>query len=177
MRKLYNMKKNLEHFLTLPYRIELQPILAENGGGFVACIPLLGRYAVQADGETPDEALEKLEEIKRERLSAYLESGVSIPEPEPEENFSGKFVLRIPRYLHRELAQGARKNSVSLNQFITSLLSRALEVDEFSFVRKDSNRKTERFSGGVQLFEYSERPVSRKRQQRKYTRNGEPLAT
>ena len=119
---------NLDYFMTLPYRIELQEISQDLGGGFSVCIPSLGRYAVHADGETVLEALEKLEEIKRDRLAAYLEAGVTIPEPEKEENFSGKFVLRIPKYLHRELSIKARQNNVSLNQFVASLLSSGLHV-------------------------------------------------
>jgi predicted HicB family RNase H-like nuclease len=121
--------KNLDYFMTLPYRIELQEISQDLGGGFSVCVPALGRYAVHADGETVLEALEKLEEIKRDRLAAYLEADVTIPEPEKEENFSGKFVLRIPKYLHRELSIKARQNNVSLNQFVASLLSSGLHVE------------------------------------------------
>jgi len=117
-------EKNLDYFMRLPYRIELEEISPHLGGGISACIPDLGRYAVHADGETVQQALEKLEEIKRDRLEAYLEAGVPMPEPEKEENFSGKFVLRIPKYLHKELSIRARQNNVSLNQLITSLLSR-----------------------------------------------------
>jgi antitoxin HicB len=117
-------EKNLDYFLRLPYRIELEEISPDLGGGISVCIPTLGRYAVHADGETVQQALDKLEEIKRDRLEAYLEAGVPIPEPEKEENFSGKFVLRIPKYLHKELSIKARQNNVSLNHLITSLLSR-----------------------------------------------------
>jgi len=119
--------KDLSYYVGLPYRIEIQPIPDNKGGGYEASIPELGRYAVCADGDTVEGALRSLEEIKRERLSAYLEEGHAIPEPEPdEEEHSGKFVLRIPKYLHRELAHRAKENGVSLNQFISSLLSREL---------------------------------------------------
>lgn len=117
-------EKNLDYFLRLPYRIELEEIAPDLGGGISVCIPALGRYSVHADGDTVQQALDKLEEIKRDRLEAYLEAGVSIPEPEKDEHFSGKFVLRIPKYLHKELSMKARQNNVSLNHLITSLLSR-----------------------------------------------------
>jgi len=121
--------KNLEYYMALPYRIEIHPIPEDQGGGYEACIPELGRYAVVGDGETIEEALANLETVKKDRLSAYLEEGLVIPEPDPEEAaYSGRFLVRIPKYLHRELALNARKNGVSLNQFITALLSGCLNL-------------------------------------------------
>ncbi len=121
-------EKDLNYFMALPYPVELEPIPMEEGGGFAASIPLIGRYAVHADGETVQEALENLEKIKKEQFTAYLSEGVTIPEPQPpEENYSGKFVLRIPKYLHRKLASLARENGVSLNHFITSLIPIGLQ--------------------------------------------------
>ncbi|MDR1362569.1 MAG: type II toxin-antitoxin system HicB family antitoxin [Spirochaetaceae bacterium] len=38
-----------------------------------------------------------------------------------EGNYSGKFVLRIPRTLHARLAQEAERGGVSLNQSIRAL--------------------------------------------------------
>jgi antitoxin HicB len=119
--------KNLKYFMALPYRIEIQPIPESKGGGYGASIPQLGKYAVCADGETIEEALNNLAEIKKERLIAYLEEGVVIPEPaSAEEDYSGKFLVRIPKSLHRELAQRAKQNDISLNQLVTSLLSSGL---------------------------------------------------
>jgi HicB-like protein involved in pilus formation len=38
---------------------------------------------------------------------------------EPEErSFSGRFPVRLPRYLHRQIAEIAREQGVSLNQFV-----------------------------------------------------------
>jgi predicted HicB family RNase H-like nuclease len=37
---------------------------------------------------------------------------------------SGKLLLRIPKSLHRRLAEKADRENVSLNQYIVSLLSR-----------------------------------------------------
>jgi len=123
--------KNLEYFMTLPYRIEIQPIPEEKGGGYEASIPQLGRYSVRADGETIEEALDGLKAIKEERLAEYLEEGLVIPEPEPDDGeYSGKFLVRIPKTLHRELSQRAKQNDVSLNQLITFLLSSGLALEE-----------------------------------------------
>jgi antitoxin HicB len=122
--------KNLEYFMALPYRIEIQPIPDSKGGGYEASIPLLGKYAVRADGETIEEALEGLQAIKQETLGSYLEEGLVIPEPEPdEEDYSGKFVVRMAKSLHRELVLRAKENGVSLNLFVSSLLASRLQCD------------------------------------------------
>lgn len=122
--------KNIDYFMSLPYRIEIQPIPPSKGGGYDASIPLLGKRSVCGYGETIEEALNDLQTVKKERLRSYLEEGLTIPEPnEEEENYSGKFVVRIPKSLHRELSERAKQNEVSLNQFITSILSSGLAFD------------------------------------------------
>ncbi len=126
--------KNLEYFMKLPYRIEIQPIPEKKGGGYEASIPQLGKSSVRADGETVEEALNGLQAVKQERLASYLEEGLLIPEPDPdEEDYSGKFVVRIPKSLHRELSQRAKQNNVSLNQFVIFLLSSGLGLETHRF--------------------------------------------
>lgn len=71
--------------MRLSYRIQIEEIPVNEGGGFLASIPLLGRYAVCSDGETVEQALRTLNEIKRERLAEYLEKGVFIPEPKDDD--------------------------------------------------------------------------------------------
>ncbi len=124
--------KNLEYYLGLPYRIEIRPISEDKGGGYEASIPQLGRYAICGDGDSAEEALRNLDTIKKERLAAYLEEGLPIPEPEPDEaEYSGKFIVRIPKSLHMELALKAKQNNVSLNQYVGSLLAGGLQADKF----------------------------------------------
>ncbi len=120
---------DIEYYMGLPYRIELERIPENLGGGIMASIPQLGRHAFCADGETVDEALELLEEVKRSLFTDYLEEGVTPAEPESRlflEEFSGKFVVRIPKNLHGELVRQAKENNVSLNQYVASLLSRGV---------------------------------------------------
>jgi len=112
-------EKDLEFFLSLPYRIELYPA-AE--GGFVAVIPELSGCITQ--GETQQEALEMIQDAKEAWIATALEEGMDIPEPAPDaEEFSGKFNLRIPLSLHRDLVRRAAKEKVSLNMLVTYLLS------------------------------------------------------
>ena len=52
------------------------------------------------------------------------EEGIEINEPDSIEDYSGQFKLRIPKTLHRKLAQHARKEGISMNQYCVYLLSR-----------------------------------------------------
>ncbi|MDZ7721628.1 MAG: toxin-antitoxin system HicB family antitoxin [candidate division KSB1 bacterium] len=118
--------KKLDYYMNLNYPIEIQKIPEDQGGGYQACIPLLGKYAFLGDGETVEEALENLNETKEYLFNRYLERGIKIPEPvtEEEKEYSGRFVLRIPNELHRSLALEAKKNDSTLNQFCLYLLTR-----------------------------------------------------
>lgn len=127
------MKKDLQYYMRLPYKMMIESIPEEEGGGYSASIPQLGKYAFTGDGETIPEAVENLEKIKQDLFSDYLEEGLAIPEPQrEEEEYSGNFVVRIPKYLHRELALSARSNGVSLNQFVVSILSSGFQQEKFS---------------------------------------------
>jgi len=127
------MNKTIEYYMSLPYRIEVIKIPEEKGGGYMACLPQFGRMAAVGDGENVEQAVANLEESKKALFEDYIEEGIEIPEPEGDlEEYSGKFVLRVPRYLHRELSLEAKKNGASLNQYAASLLSVGVERDKLS---------------------------------------------
>ena len=114
-------KKTLEHYMALPYRVEVYP--EEDGSGYTAIIPDLPGCMTCAD--TLAELWAMIEEAKQLWLEVALEDGDHIPEPRPVEvhEYSGKFVTRIPRSLHRQLAQRAKAEGTSLNQLVLSLLA------------------------------------------------------
>jgi len=76
------MKANISYYLNLPYNIEVEKIPSDEGGGYCACIPVLGRWAFIGDGETPEEALKHLEEVKKDLFEEYIKKGIAIPEPD-----------------------------------------------------------------------------------------------
>ena len=51
-------------------------------------------------------------------IEDLTESKEPIPEPFGKRSFSGKLVLRMPEYMHRQLALEALKQGVSLNQLL-----------------------------------------------------------
>ena len=73
------MQKTLEYYLKIPYPVEITEISEEDGGGVLASIPLLGKHAFLGDGDTVEEALHNLEEIKRYLFQKYLEQEIPIP--------------------------------------------------------------------------------------------------
>ena len=60
---------------------------------------------------------------KKGYLGVLKEDGEEIPEPEVLKPFSGQTRLRMPKSLHQSLANGAKKEAVSLNTHIVQLLS------------------------------------------------------
>jgi antitoxin HicB len=124
-----------EYFLGLRYPVMLRALAPEEGGGYVAAIPQLGIRTFVAVGETPTEALEALDELRRMLIPEMLAAGVKLPEPRDErdavEQFSGNLVLRIPRGLHAQLAAAAKKNGCSINKLATQLLAQNLERAEW----------------------------------------------
>lgn len=123
-------KQNLDYYMTLDYPVEFFKIPEAYGGGYSAYIRQLGRYAFRGDGETIAEAIADLEEVKEILFEDYLEKGIPIPEPvsEEEKSYSGRFVLRLPVSLHRELAEKAEENDTTLNQYCIHLLSQQAAV-------------------------------------------------
>ncbi len=104
------------------YMVIITPESVEDGDGWIARIPQLPGCMAAAD--RVQEALELLQEAKEAWIDAAQNSGESIPRPIPSEyDYSGKFTLRIPRSLHRELSEKAEAEGVSLNQYCTHLLS------------------------------------------------------
>lgn len=111
--------KKLNDYLSLNYRMEI--VADEEEGGFVASYPDLP--GCLSCGETLEDAVKNIQDAKIAWLTAAIEEGVEIKEPERLEDYSGQFKLRIPKTLHRSLAENAKKEGVSMNQYCLYLLS------------------------------------------------------
>lgn len=106
------------------YQKTIRPLDEDEGGGFLAEVPDLA--GCMADGETEAEAIANAEEAIAEWIAAAREMGRDIPEPGALDRFSGKWVQRVPKSLHRKLAAEAKREGVSLNALATSLLAEGL---------------------------------------------------
>lgn len=113
-----------EPYMSLPYTIEVVRDKSDDYAGWFARVVELPGCMTQAD--TFDELGEMIKDAMRAWIETALENGQSIPEPRREESYSGKFVLRLPRSLHRELTEAAERDNVSLNTFAITTLSKAI---------------------------------------------------
>lgn len=114
------MSKSLEHYMELPYRVEYIEDKLE--GGFIFRCPELKGCMTCA--ESIEQGAQLLEDAKRSWFQACLES--NIPIPEPLEDFSGQFKLRVPKSLHRLLQQRSSEEGISMNQYCVYLLSKGI---------------------------------------------------
>jgi antitoxin HicB len=110
----------------LAYPVTLRPLSEEEGGGWLAEFPDLP--GCMADGETPEEAIRESEDAMKSWLAAMREGDRPIPAPSRPDlaAYSGKWVLRAPKSLHKRLADRARAEGVSLNTLAVSLLALGL---------------------------------------------------
>ncbi len=114
-------EKDLAYYLQLPYRIEIYP----DDGGYTAAIPDLP--GCLTCGDSLEEVLALIQDAKEGWLELALEDGRPIPEPTTEEPaYGGRFTVRLPKSLHRRLAERAKAEGVSLNQLINVSLAQAV---------------------------------------------------
>lgn len=73
-----------------------------------------------------EEAYRNIREAMEGYLKVKLEHGDPIPEPVPEDEYSGKFNLRIPKSLHKQLADLAKAENISLNQYVLYKLTSSI---------------------------------------------------
>lgn len=112
--------KTLTEYLALPYKREIVPDSAE--GGYVIAFPELP--GCLTCGDTLEQALANAQDAKRCWLETTLENSITIPEPNSIENYSGQFKLRIPKSLHKDLAEHSKQEGISMNQYCLYLLSK-----------------------------------------------------
>ena len=109
----------------LGYYVEFQypfNVYADPDGGYVVAFPDLPGCITQVDGI--EEVSAMAEDARIGWIETEYEQGNDIPLPSHPEEYSGKFNVRIPRSLHRSLAEAAEKQGISLNQYVVALLSR-----------------------------------------------------
>jgi len=105
-------------FMNKNYRVALQ---YDPDGYWIAEHPELP--GCKADGETAQEALTSLDISRELWIECSLANGLDVPEPQEAPQYSGRFVLRIPKSLHRDLANEAEAEGVSLNSLVSNVLA------------------------------------------------------
>lgn len=112
--------KTFDDYMAMSYRMEV--VEDKDEGGYVVSYPDLPGCI--SCGETIESAMQNALDAKRAWIEAALEENIVIQEPDSLENYSGQFKLRIPRSLHKSLAEHSKREGISMNQYCVYLLSR-----------------------------------------------------
>lgn len=115
-------KKDIKYYMNLSYNYLIQPIIDESGSYYYGRV--LELDGCQSTGETFEETYINLHEAMEGWLETKIENNIAIPEPLGDNDYSGKFVIRIPKSLHRKLVIEAEQEGISLNQYAMYKLSR-----------------------------------------------------
>lgn len=110
------------------YPFEIQPLAAEDGGGFLISFPDFSDCI--SDGDTPDEAYQNGLDALRETIAALESLGLPVPAPSSGGSYSGRFVQRVPKSLHARLAARAKAEGVSMNTLVSTILAESLGKKE-----------------------------------------------
>jgi antitoxin HicB len=114
--------RTTDDYLQLPYTIEIVHDRDDDGNeGFVA--EVLELPGCVSQGATVEEAAARIYDAMDAWITVALEDGVEIPEPRNPDGYSGRFLLRLPKGLHAQLAREASREGVSLNQYVNTALA------------------------------------------------------
>ena len=117
------------------YRLEVYE--DPEDGAWVAEVPDLP--GAMAAGETPTEAISGVEDAIGAWIDAAHDDGRQVPAPRPvDDQFSGRFVVRVPRSLHRRLVTEARRDGVSLNTYCVNALAQAVGIADAQAVARST---------------------------------------
>jgi len=104
------------------YTIEV--FWSDEDEGYIAVVPDLP--GCSAWGATAAQAIAQAHDASAAWIKAAKAASRPIPEPTSPldaTNYSGRFLMRVPRHLHAELARNAKRQGVSLNQYVLYLLA------------------------------------------------------
>jgi antitoxin HicB len=110
--------EQVEAYMNVDYAIEI----TRDGDGFFIRIPDLPGCESSAD--TVDDALESIAEAQEAWIEAAMATGKPVPSPRANDDYSGKFVVRVGRSVHRDLVRIALLEGTSLNALVSTVLAR-----------------------------------------------------
>ena len=112
------------------YEIKVFPQTADDGSTYwTACFPAIPECV--GGGDTPEEAVAEA----NENLSFYLEyledEGKTAPKEYSVPEYNGKISLRVPKSIHKALAEAAENDGVSINLLLNNAVSQYLGLKNF----------------------------------------------
>lgn len=119
------MDARIRKYLKQPYSRILIPD-SENGRYAAQILEFAGCFS---EGPTPQKAYKNLEQAAYNWLESAINQGMAVPAPFSAEGFSGRIALRLPKSLHRQAMNLARRDGVSLNQFLVSAVAASVSAE------------------------------------------------
>lgn len=116
-----DISQKAEEILNKAYARRLVP---DETGGYVASIQEFPGCI--AEGDTAEEAVKNLDEAAASWVEASLSTGYEIRDPISFHGYSGKIALRIPRGLHKQVAELAALEECSINQLLGTAIAQYL---------------------------------------------------
>ena len=103
---------------------------SEEDNAFIATCPEFP--GLSAFGSTEEEAIAEGKIALQLMIETYQESGISLPQPMQagREQHSGQFRVRLPKSLHRQAAQIAAADGISLNQLVVSAVEQRVAAKQ-----------------------------------------------
>ncbi len=115
-------KRNAKFYLKQPYSMSIHEIHDNSGTYF------LGRYpeleGCQSHADTIEELIKNMKIALEGYIESNLEHNIPIPLAKSDDDFSGRFMVRVPKSLHRKLVMEAEREGTSLNQYALYKLSK-----------------------------------------------------
>ncbi|HEY7875984.1 MAG TPA: type II toxin-antitoxin system HicB family antitoxin [Actinomycetota bacterium] len=124
-RRTKDPSEELRLLLDHPWTIEVRRY---EDGHYFARIKELPGCMTEADSKS--EVLDALEEAQLLWLESALDNGDHIPLPAADENYSGKIFVRTSPRLHREVAEAAESQGISMSQFVAEVLAGVVGVKD-----------------------------------------------
>ena len=106
------------------YPFEVRPLSSEEGGGYLISFPDFAECI--SDGETVAQAMENGRDALKATIAALKAKKLPVPAPNSGGVASGKFVARVPKTVHAQLATRARAEGVSLNALVLTFIAQGL---------------------------------------------------
>lgn len=124
MKKGKNKKldKEIKEYLRLPYTFTIGKDKEHNGEEYFY-VQVNELPGCASDGTTPEQALKNVKDAMYDWIETCLLNGEKVPTPD---RFSGRFTVRIAPSLHKDLVVKANEEGISINQFISTAIARAV---------------------------------------------------
>lgn len=118
-------KKNIEHYLNLPWSYTVETTKEDGQILYIVCVNELP--GVCTDAPTIDTAMKLIREAMAAIFEFYLENNEEIPEPIDEKQYKGNIAYRTSSRRHHRIAREAQIRKSSLSNIIDECIDQTLK--------------------------------------------------